>query len=391
MYFPLSSLRPLPLTEVAIPGDIDLALCSWSSLALTNSRKNFLPHEYYLCTNRLLVTMDSFTLRNSNGLEVEVISYGGIITSLRVPDREGNLADVTLGFDSLEDYQHRSPYFGAIVGRFGNRIAQGRFKLGDKTYSLATNNGPNHLHGGICGFDKVFWKIREFSDGESNGLVLNYVSKDGEEGYPGRLEMEVTYLLDELNDLTIIYQATTDKATHLNPTQHTYFNLAGHHSGSVLDHEIFINADFYTPTDDQSIPSGEIRPVDDSPFDLRRPRIIGEALESDDAQLKLATGYDHNFVLSKLPYDLSHAATVRHARSGRMLKVFTTEPGVQFYTGNYLTGVQGKDGAVYQRQFGFCLETQHFPDSPNKAMFPSTLLSPGQEFFSQTVYRFDVD
>lgn len=334
--------------------------------------------------------MNFYSLSNSNGIEVVVTPYGGIIQKLMVPDRHGDVSDIALGYDYLENYKDRSPYFGALIGRYGNRVANGRFILDGNEYCLAINNGANHLHGGLKGFDKVVWRIEEILDSGEVGLRLSYKSVDGEEGYPGDLWVEVTYFLSNTDDLTINYRATTSKPTHVNLTQHSYFNLGGHDLGGILDHEIRINADFFTPTDAGSIPTGEIRPVDETPFDFRSFTRIEDVIGIDDEQLNLAGGFDHNFVLNKLPYDLSHAATLVDAKSGRMMEVYTTEPGLQFYTGNNLDGIAGKAGAVYQKRDGLCLETQHFPDTPNKSMFPSTRLDPGQEYVSQTVYKFGI-
>jgi aldose 1-epimerase len=334
--------------------------------------------------------MNLFRLTNSNGIEIVVSPFGGIIKEMWLPDRAGDRADVALGFDHMSEYKENAPYFGAIIGRVGNRIAGGRFVLDGVEYKVAVNNGPNHLHGGLVGFDKVIWQVKEVSEDGEQGLELTYESADGEEGYPGALSVKVNYFLNDTDDFTIRYRATTSKPTHVNLTQHAYFNLSGHDYGNILDHEIWVNADFYTPTDAYSIPTGEIRPVDDSPFDLRKPKRIEDGIYLDDEQLKFGGGYDQNFVLNKLPCDMSHAATVSDPKSGRMMEVFTTEPGIQLYTGNNLNGVHGKAGAFYETRAGLCLETQRFPDSPNKSMFPSTQLDPGVEFRSETVYKFGI-
>lgn len=335
--------------------------------------------------------MELFSLCNSNGIEIVVTPLGGIIQKILVPDRAGDVADIALGFDSLDDYRERSPYFGAIVGRFGNRIGGGRFTLDGEEYVLAINNGKNHLHGGLVGFDKVCWSAEEFVESGDGGLRLSYKSADGEEGYPGELSVEVTYELNDTNDLSVTYRATTTKRTHVNLTQHAYFNLGGHDMGSILDHEICVNADFFTPTDEDQIPTGEIWSVEDSPLDLRSPVRIDERIESEDEQMKFGGGFDHNFVLSKLPYDMSRAAKVLDAKSGRTLEVYTTEPGIQFYTGNNLNGIRGKGDTIYHKHAGLCLETQHFPDTPNKSMFPSTMLDPAQKYFSKTIYKFGIE
>ena len=334
--------------------------------------------------------MKFYSLCNSKGIEVVVSSYGGIIQKLMVPDRHGDAEDVTLGFDTVEEYQNGSPYFGALIGRYGNRISDSRFCLNGKEFRLEANDGNNHLHGGLVGFDKVVWNVEEFSEKGVAGLRLHYRSADGEEGYPGELDVEVMYGLNDTDDLTIIYKATTTESTHVNLTQHAYFNLGGHDMGSIEDHEIRINADFFTPTDKESIPTGEILSVEGSAFDLRSQTRIEDVIHGDDEQLEFGRGFDHNFVLSKLPCDFSYAATVADPKSGRLMEVYTTEPGVQFYTGNNLNGIPGKGGAVYQKRAGLCLETQHFPDTPNKSMFPSTRLDPGQEYLSKTVYKFGI-
>jgi len=330
------------------------------------------------------------TLANRSGVEAKIITYGGIIVSLKVPDRNGKLDDVVLGFDNLEDYITKSPYFGAITGRYANRIAGGKFTLDGTEYTLARNNGPNHLHGGIKGFDKVVWKIeRAKASGGILGadraeLKLSYLSKDGEEGYPGNLECTVTYTLTAENELKISYEATTDKPTVVNLTNHSYWNLAGQGNGDILAHELMLNADDYTPVDEGLIPTGEIRPVRGTPMDFTRPMTIGSRIKQVDIG-----GYDHNFVLNGRPGKMKLCARVYEPTSGRVMEIHTTEPGVQFYTGNFLDGsLTGKQGRVYKKHYAFCLETQHFPDSPNKPNFPSVVLRPGQKYRSQTVYSF---
>ncbi len=330
------------------------------------------------------------TLANRSGVEAKIITYGGIIVSLKVPDRNGKLDDVVLGFDNLEDYITKSPYFGAITGRYANRIAGGKFTLDGTEYTLARNNGPNHLHGGIKGFDKVVWEIeRATASGGILGadraeLKLSYLSKDGEEGYPGNLECTVTYTLTAENELKISYEATTDKPTVVNLTNHSYWNLAGQGNGDILAHELMLNADDYTPVDEGLIPTGEIRPVRGTPMDFTRPMTIGSRIKQVDIG-----GYDHNFVLNGRPGKMKLCARVYEPTSGRVMEIHTTEPGVQFYTGNFLDGsLTGKQGRVYKKHYAFCLETQHFPDSPNKPNFPSVVLRPGQKYRSQTVYSF---
>jgi aldose 1-epimerase len=337
-------------------------------------------------------SVDLYTLTNALGMEVRAMTYGGIIVSIKAPDRTGKLDDVTLGFDSLDGYLAGHPYFGAIIGRYGNRIGQARFSLDGVEYKLAVNNGPNALHGGLKGFDKVVWQAESFDKKDSAGVVFSYTSPDGEEGYPGNLNVKVTYTLTDKNELILDYHATTDKATPVNLTNHTYFNLAGPGLRDILGHDIMINADSITPIDSTLIPTGEIRSVAGTPFDFRRPTPIGQRIDADDEQIKFGGGYDHNFVLNRKGDGLSLAARVREASTGRILEVYTTEPGVQFYTGNFLDGTKiGKGGHVYKRRFGFCLETQHFPDSPNKPSFPSTILRPGKSYTSRTMYKFLVE
>jgi len=338
-------------------------------------------------------SVSAYTLKNANGMEARVLDYGGIIVSLRVPDRHGRFDDVVLGYDSLPAYLRASPYFGAIIGRYGNRIAHGRFTLDGKTYTLAKNNGPNHLHGGLKGFDKVVWDVAPFEHPDSVGLVLRYTGRDGEEGYPGTLRTTVTYTLTSANELIFDYSATTDRATPVNLTQHSYFNLAGDGKGDILGHVVTLNADRFTPVDSTLIPTGELKSVAGTPFDFRTPTPIGARIDQDDVQLRYGPGYDHNFVLNKAgdAHDPTFAARVYEPASGRVMEIYTTEPGLQFYSGNFLDGtLHGKGGVVYRRRYGFAMETQHYPDSPNKPTFPSTTLRPGESYHSRTIYKFGV-
>jgi aldose 1-epimerase len=333
--------------------------------------------------------VEVFTLTNPSGLRVQAISYGGIITSLETPDRQGALDDVVLGFDDLEPYLAGTPYFGAIIGRYGNRIAGGRFTLEGETYELATNDGPNHLHGGARGFDKVVWRGEPFENDSTVGVAFTYTSPAGEEGYPGTLNARVTYTLTDRNELVVDYLATTDAPTPVNLTQHSYFNLAG--GGSILGHELMIDASAFTPVDSTLIPTGELRPVEGTPFDFRTPTAIGARIEQEHEQLANGLGYDHNFVLDRSGEGLAHAARVVEPTTGRTLDIHTTEPGIQFYSGNFLDGtITGKDGVVYEHRSGFCLETQHYPDSPNQEAFPSTILRPGEEYRTRTIMTFGV-
>lgn len=335
--------------------------------------------------------IDIYTIRNARDVEVRVTNYGGIITSLKTPDRNGRIDDIVLGFDSLAPYLQGTPYFGAIIGRYGNRIGHARFTLAGNSYTLAANDGVNHLHGGVRGFDKVVWQAEPFERATERGLILQYTSPDGEEGYPGELLATVTYTLNDDNELIVDYHATTDQPTVVNLTQHSYFNLAGAGNGDILNHELMIAAPRFTPVDSTLIPTGELAPVAGTPFDFTRATAIGARINGNDVQLKNGRGYDHNWVLERSGTDLELAARVREPVSGRTLEIRTTEPGLQFYSGNFLDGtITGKGGKVYTHRSGFCLETQHFPDSPNQPSFPATVLRPGQEYRTRTVFTFGV-
>ncbi|GAB3525775.1 galactose mutarotase [Pontibacter brevis] len=328
-----------------------------------------------------------YTLTNANGMQVQITNYGATITSVLVPDREGEMGDVVLGFDSLggyftPEYVKSGPYFGAIVGRYGNRIAKGRFTLNGEEYQLATNNGENHLHGGNKGFDKVMWEAEPLQG--QNSVRFTYVSPDGEEGYPGKLTSAVTYTLTNDNEIRIDYQATTDKATPVNLTNHSYFNLAAGEAEDALGHVVTLNADKYTVVDESLIPTGELRNVEGTVMDFREPQTIGARVNQVEGG-----GYDHNYVLNGEKGEMKKAATVYEPTSGRVMEVFTTEPGIQFYSGNFLDGtITGSGNQTYKKHYGFALETQHFPDSPNQPEFPSTILEPGETYESTTVYKF---
>jgi len=331
-----------------------------------------------------------YTLRNSRGSEAQICTYGGIVTSLKVADKHGKFGDVVLGYDTLDGYIEKSPHFGCLVGRYGNRIAKGKFTLNGKEYTLAINNPPNSLHGGVMGFDKVVWKAKVLVSSTGPALELNYTSKDGEEGFPGNLKVAATYTLTEDNALRLDFIATTDADTVCNLTHHSYFNFAG--KGEVLGHVVTIHADTFTPVDANMIPTGELRPVKGTPLDFTKPTSIGARINSDDEQIKLGGGYDHNWVVNQAtPGQLTHAATVTEPTSGRVMEVWTTEPGIQFYTGNFLDGsITGKGGWTYQARNGFCFEPQHFPDSPNQPSFPTTVLKPGQTYQNTIIYKFSV-
>ena len=333
--------------------------------------------------------VELYTLTNAHGMEVRIMTYGGIIVSLKTPDKTGHFADITLGFDALDGYLAKNPYFGALVGRYGNRIGNARFTLDGKEYTLAKNNGPNSLHGGLKGFDKVVWQAHSFEKGSEVGLVLKYTSVDGEEGYPGTLQVTVTYTLDDKNQFTIDYRATTDKATPVNLTNHTYFNLAGEGSGTILGAELMLGADHYTPVDATLIPTGKIASVKGTPLDFTKPTAIGARINDHYEQLVFGGGYDHNFVINRQGPGLVLAARAYDPSSGRVLEVDTTEPGVQFYSVNHMVGsIEGMHGHMYKARDAFCLETQHYPDSPNKPNFPSTILRLGETYHSVTVWKF---
>jgi aldose 1-epimerase len=327
--------------------------------------------------------VDLYVLTNATGLRARVMTYGATLVSLEVPDRDGNFVDITLGCDSLEGYLSASPYFGSTVGRYANRIAKGKFTLDGVEYTLAQNNGENHLHGGVQGFDKVIWNAEPVRMEEAVGVKFSFLSKDGEEGYPGNLRCTVTYLLTDRDELRISYETETDKRTPVNLTHHSYFNLAGQGNGDILDHELMLDADKYTPVDEGLIPTGEIRSVENTPMDFTTPHTIGERID------QLEGGYDHNFVLRGGGGTLILAVRVYNPESGRVMEIRTTEPGIQFYSGNFLDGsITGKSGKIYHKHYGFCLEPQHFPDSPNKPNFPSTILNPGDRYMSLTVFKF---
>lgn len=334
--------------------------------------------------------IDLYTMTNEEGMQVQIMTYGATIVSLKVADNMGQIKEVTLGFDTLDEYLEKSPFFGCIVGRYGNRIAQGTFSLEGQEYTLAQNNGVNHLHGGVQGFDKVVWQAVPKKDENGQSVTFSYTSADGEEGYPGNLSASVTYSLSNENSLKLDYVATTDKATVVNLTNHTYFNLKDAGVTDILDHTIKFNADYYTPVDETLIPTGEIAPVDGTPFDFREPHKIGERINADFEQIVNGGGYDHNMVLNGENGSLKLAATVFEPTTGRIMNVATTEPGCQFYSGNFLNGLTGRGGIVYNKRAGFCLETQHYPDSPNQSNFPSVVLRPGEKYQSTTIYKFSL-
>ena len=333
--------------------------------------------------------VDLYTLAAAQDMTVQITNYGATVVSVTVPDRNGNPGDVTLGYDSPQEYFNGPCYFGCIAGRYANRIANGRFSLGDTVYVLAQNDGANHLHGGTRGFDKAVWQAREFENEEGPGLELTYLSRDGEEGYPGNLSVTIVYTVTNKSELRIDFGATADKPTIVNLTHHSYFNLGGAGCGNILDHELMINADRFCPVDTALIPTGELRPVKGTPMDFTRPVTIGARIDQDDEQLQIAKGYDHNWILNKDADGACLAARALERNSGRTLDVYTTHPGIQFYSGNFMENrIVGKAGQIYGHRGGFCLETQHFPDSPNWPNFPSTVLDPDSKYEHTTIYKF---
>ena len=334
-------------------------------------------------------TIHKFVISNMNGMEVSVINFGGIITSLKSRDSKGNYEDIVLGFNNLSQYEDESPYFGAIIGRYGNRISEGKFTLDGKTYNLAVNNDINHLHGGLKGFDKAVWDaVQEVTD-SSASLILKYISQDMEEGYPGNLQVKVTYTLDNNDELGVKYEAETDKKTIINLTQHSYFNLSGDFSKDILDHEVTIEADSFLPVDSTLIPTGEISSVEGTPFDFREAKTVGDDISMSNQQLTYGNGYDHCWVLNNQNIGLRPVASAYHPGSGRLVEVFSDQPGIQFYSGNFLDGkLKSKQDGNYGFRSGLCLETQHYPNSPNENNFPSVTLNPGEKYMTQTVFRF---
>jgi aldose 1-epimerase len=332
--------------------------------------------------------VDQFILSNNNGMEVRIINYGGIITSWTAPDKKGDYKDIVLGYKTLAEYEAETPYFGALIGRYGNRIAKGKFSLDDQEYTLAVNNGVNHLHGGLKGFDKVIWDAKAIVSDSTVSLELSYLSKDMEEGYPGNLETKVIYTLNNKDELSVNYEATTDKPTIVNLTQHSYFNLTADFNQDILGHELVINADSFLPVDNTLIPTGEFRDVTGTPFDFRTSKAIGTHIDNENIQLKNGLGYDHCWVLNDQDTGVRFVASAYEPVSGRLLEVFSDEPGIQFYSGNFLDGtLPSKNKGMYQHRTGFCLETQHYPNSPNQENFTSVILKPGEKYKSKTVFR----
>lgn len=330
-----------------------------------------------------------YILSNKKGMEISIITYGGIITSWTAADKNGDYKDIVLGYNTLAEYEAETPYFGALIGRYGNRIAKGKFAIDGETYTLAVNNGVNHLHGGLKGFDKVVWDAKTIVNDSMASLELSYLSKDMEEGYPGNLETKVTYTLNNKDELSVKYEAKTDKPTIVNLTQHSYFNLTADFNQPILDHELVINADLFLPVDSTLIPTGEFRKVAKTPFDFRFPKVIGKQINAENTQIKNGLGYDHCWVLNDQEKGVRFVASAYEPASGRLLEVFSDEPGIQFYSGNFLDGtLPSKNEGTYQHRTGFCLETQHYPDTPNQKDFPSVRLNPGESYQSQTVFRF---
>ena len=334
------------------------------------------------------IDVEQYIMSNNKGMEISIIDYGGIITSWTAADKKGDYKDIVLGFNTLAEYEAETPYFGALIGRYSNRIAEGKFNLEGQEYTLAVNNGVNHIHGGLKGFDKVVWDAKTILNDSTVSLELSYLSKDMEEGYPGNLKAKVTYTLNNEDELSVIYEATTDKPTIVNLTQHSYFNLTADFNQDILGHEIVINANSYLPVDDTLIPTGEFREVNKTPFDFRKSKAIGKQINDENAQLEIGNGYDHCWVLNDQDKGLRFVASAYEAVSGRLLEVYSDKPGIQFYTGNFLDGtLPTKSKGTYQIRTGFCLETQHYPNSPNQDNFPSVILNPGNKYKSKTVFR----
>ena len=337
------------------------------------------------------VDVHEYKLSNQEGMQVSIINYGGVITSWTAKDKNGVYEDIVLGFNELSEYEKESPYFGAIIGRFGNRIAKGKFSIEGKEYTLAVNNGENHLHGGEKGFDKVVWDAETRLTDSSASLTLTYLSKDMEEGYPGNLEVEVVYTLNTKDELSVTYKATTDKTTVINLTQHSYFNLSANFNNTILNHELVLNSDSFLPVDNTLIPTGAFRDVTNTPFDFRTPKTIGQQINEEDPQLKNGFGYDHCWVLNEQDKGVRFVASAFEPQSKRYLEIFSDQPGIQFYSGNFLDGtLPSKNKGNYEFRSGFCLETQHFPDSPNREDFPSVLLRPEEAYTSQTIFKLSV-
>ena len=337
------------------------------------------------------IDVDKYKLSNRQGMEISIINYGGIITSWTAKDKNGVYEDIVLGYNVLSEYEKETPYFGAIIGRYGNRIAKGKFSIEGKEYTLAVNNGENHLHGGVKGFDKVVWDAETRSTDSSASLILTYLSKDMEEGYPGNLEVEVVYTLNNQDELSVTYKATTDKTTVINLTQHSYFNLSANFNNTILNHELILNSDSFLPVDNTLIPTGEFRDVTNTPFDFRTSKTIGQHINEEDLQLKNGFGYDHCWVLNEQDKGVRFVASAFEPQSRRYLEIFSDEPGIQFYSGNFLDGtLPSKNNGSYEFRSGFCLETQHFPDSPNHKNFPSVILRPEEEYKSQTIFKLSV-
>ena len=335
------------------------------------------------------IDINQYILKNSNGMQISVINYGGIITSWKAKDRDGSYEDIVLGFDNLSDYESSSPYFGALIGRYGNRIKEGKFSLDGVDYTLEVNNGENHLHGGVKGFDKVIWEVEKEVKESSASLILRHISTDMEEGYPGNLDVKVIYTLTNDDELKVRYEAETDKKTIVNLTQHSYFNLSANLSRDILAHQITIDADSFLPVDKTLIPSGELRDVEGTPFDFRKPKRVGDDINEDYTQLTFGNGYDHCWVLNNQNVGVRFVASAYDTLSGRSLEIFSDQPGIQFYSGNFLDGtLKSKDGGNYEFRSGFCLETQHYPNSPNQESFPSVILNPGEKYNTETIFRF---